>query len=307
MKYYFLLQFKRLKREIKGFGVDPYAGIAIFILSFILISISFFKKFQAAAFIYGGLALGTVFLMSNKSRNEYLRSIFFHKKFVVLRIIENILCALPFSVFLVIKKEFMVASLLLISSILLSFYGGGGFRLNFSVPSPFSKRPYEFTTGFRSMYWLLALIYSVSGLSVYYHNPNLGILSFLSVFFLCMSFYSHLDPIFYVWIHAKSPENFLKGKIKTALRYSLYLTLPVLFLLIVSRPRTIYWLLITLAVGLCYVTLSVLSVYVNFPVKMRVSHFVLLYIGIFFPPALIGVLPYFYIQATQRLKEYLPC
>jgi hypothetical protein len=307
MKYYFLLQFKRLKREIKSFGLDPHAGIAVFFISFILISISLFKKIQAAPYIYSFLSLGIVFSLSNESRNQFLRSIFFKRKFQSVRMIENFLCVLPFSIFLLTKREFVLAMTLLMAAFLLSLYNRIGFRKKNSIPSPFSKKPFEFTTGFRSLYWMLAIIYGVCGLSVYYHNPNLGIVSLLSVFFLCMSFYSHLDPVFYVWIHAKSPQNFLKEKIRTAVYYSIYLAGPVFFILIFFNPRQFYLVLITAVVGWGYITLSVLSVYVNYPVRMRVSHYFFLYAGIFFPPALLFVIPVFYVQATQKLKEYLPC
>jgi hypothetical protein len=285
----------------------PYAGILLFFLSFILISISFFKKLPAPSYIYSALALGVVYLQSNESRNQFLRSIFFRKKFLMVRLIENILCALPFSIFLVVRAEWIMALVLLFSSLLLSRYNKSGFTLTFYIPSPFSKRPYEFTTGFRSMYWLLAIIYCIAGISVYYHNLNLGFVTLLSLYFLCMSFYAHLDPIFYVWIHAKSPENFLKEKIKTAIFYSLFLSLPVFLLLILFNPGQFYQALIVLGVGSGYIMLSVLAVYVNFPARMTISHYFIFYFGILFPPALLFAIPFFYIQATQRLKAYLPC
>jgi hypothetical protein len=199
------------------------------------------------------------------------------------------------------------AGLLLLSAALLSFYRRAGPPLNFIVPSPFSKRPYEFTTGFRSQYWMLILIYIVAGISVYHHNLNLGLFSLLSVFFLCMSFYSHLDPVFYVWIHAQSARQFLKEKIKTAFLYSLFLGLPVFLVLMLANPSQIILVSAIFLLCFCYVLLNVLSVYVQFPGRMTISQYFLLYGGVFFPPVLLFVLPYFYLEAVRRLKDYLLC
>src|SRR5450755_1272744 len=100
MKYYFLLQFKRLKRDIKSFGIDPYAGIGLFLLSFILISISLFNKLQEAAYLYSSLAIVLIYFLGSETRNQFLQSIFLKNKFLIVRLVENVICAIPFSTFL---------------------------------------------------------------------------------------------------------------------------------------------------------------------------------------------------------------
>jgi hypothetical protein len=122
-----------------------------------------------------------------------------------------------------------------------------------------------------------------------------------------MTFYSHLDPIFYVWIHAQSAKIFLRRKITTAIFYSLFLSLPIAFLLIVFYPGNIVLILLVLFIGLAYLILSVVYVYVCFPVKTTRSQNLQYVAGIFIPPLLLLIIPNFYFQAVRRLKDYLQC
>jgi len=140
-----------------------------------------------------------------------------------------------------------------------------------------------------------------------YHNPNLGMVCLLGIFLLCSSFYSHLDPIFYVWIHAEPAGLFLRKKIKTALLYSSWLTLPVLMMLVFFYPAQAILMIISFMVGLLYISMAVLSVYTNFPARMTIIQKFQSYMGILYPPALLFVIPNFYFQAVRRLKEYFPC
>jgi len=59
--------------------------------------------------------------------------------------------------------------------------------------------------------------------------------------------------------------------------------------------------------ALCYVYLSatILVKYSVFPNKMNVPQLVLIAVSIAFPPMLLGVIPYFYLQSVNRLKALL--
>ncbi len=179
--------------------------------------------------------------------------------------------------------------------------------IKFQIPSPFSKRPYEFTIGFRRFYLFIFGIYSLTFISIYYNNLNLGLFSLILIYLLCLTFYSHLDPIFYVWIHAQSPNVFLMNKIKTALIYSFCLSLLIVLPLTYFYKNEIQVILITLVVGIFYLIAGVFAVYVNYPKRMTLSQQLQLCFGILFPPILILVILNFYSQATNRLKPYLKC
>ena len=189
---------------------------------------------------------------------------------------------------------------------MLSLFNKAGLK-GFQIPSPFSQKPYEFTIGFRRNYLFILAIYCLAFISIYYHNFYLAILSLLSIFCLCMTFYSEQDPIYYVWIHAQSSKVFLKNKIKTALLYSFSLSLFVLLPLICFYSFRIVILLLTMIIGLLYVALRILAVYVNFPVKKTISQNCQFYFGILIPPLLLFVIPNMYYQAIRRLKECLKC
>ena len=219
---------------------------------------------------------------------------------------ENLLCAVPFSTFLVFKNHYLIGLLTFFMSGILSLLNNVS-RIRYQIPSPFSKHPYEFTVGFRRFYLIILAIYVLTFISIYYHNLNLGLFSLLILFLLCLTFYSHLDPIFYVWIHAQAPKIFLMNKIKTALFYSFCLSLIIILPRIYFYINDIQIIFVTFGIGIFYIVAGVLSVYVNYPKRMTLSQQLQLGFGIIFPPILLLVIPNFYLQATNRLKVYLKC
>jgi hypothetical protein len=306
LEYYFKLQYWRLKREIKSFGVNPYAGILFYLLSFIAFSELIFKKVNSAPYIYPFIAVIITYTLGEESRNEFLKFIFPDKKYIRIRLAENLLYAIPFSTFLVFKNQYLMSLLTLALSGIMSLLNNVS-RIRFQIPSPLSRHPYEFTVGFRRFYLVIIGIYILTFISIYHHNLNLGLFSLVILFLLCLTFYSHLDPIFYVWIHAQSPKIFLIHKIKTALFYGFCLSLVIILPLVYFYKNDIQIISLTLGVGILYIIVGVLSVYVNYPKKMTLSQQFQLCFGVLFPPLLLLVIPNFYLQATNRLKVYLKC
>lgn len=306
MKYHFKLQYLRFKRDCISIGINPFLGIGIVVCSFVIFSEVIFKKISYSPLLYLLTALVIISTFGEEVRNQFLKSIFSPIKFRKLRLLENLLAAAPFSIFLVFEKQYILAILNLVLSSILSLYNKMGFT-RFQIPSPFSKNPYEFTVGFRRNYLLILAIYSVAFISIYYHSFILSLLSLLSIFLLCLTFYSEEDPIYYVWIHSQSSKVFLRNKIKIALRYSFSLSLIVLLPLVIFYSFRIGILLLTLTVGLLYVVLGILAVYVNFPSKRTLSQNFQFCFAILIPPLLLFVIPNMYHQAIRRLKEYLKC
>jgi hypothetical protein len=175
------------------------------------------------------------------------------------------------------------------------------------MPSPFSKYPYEFTVGFRRMYLVIIALYCICIIALVTHNFNLGLVILAAIFLVCFTFYSELDPIFYVWIHAQSAKSFLREKIKVAVYYSLWLGLPVAFSLIYFYPNNTPIIILILIIGILDVVLSVIAAYTNFPAKATALHYIQMIFAVLFPPLLLLVIPNLYFQATDRLKEYLRC
>jgi len=304
MKYYFELQCRRSLRMIKDFGLNPYIGVLSGVAMFVFMSVIFFKKVAYPHYIYPSLAILSLIPLGNTSRNEFLKNTFLEKPYIMIRPMENVICVFPFCIFLFFQRHYLISILTFAAAILLSFFNKVS-RPDFAIPSPFSGRPYEFTTGFRRTYILFIAIFILTAIGIYYRNFNLGIFSLLMLFLVCCSFYSVNDPIFYVWIHAQSPDKFLQKKIKTGLLYSLCLSLIVAIPLLITWPEMGFWTLAVMLIGFLYMIVVILSVFANYPVPPTVSQKIQTIGSMLCPPLLLFVIPNLYYQALGRLNVYL--
>jgi hypothetical protein len=245
-----------------------------------------------------GLQLGEV------GRNEFLKNIYTTVNYLKLRVLENLALAFPFVILLIYKGFYACALVTICFSLLVSLYNKVG-RSVFVIPSPFFKRPFEFTIGFRKYYWLLIIIYTVILIALSVGNFNLAIFAYLSILLVCMSFYSGAEPLFYVWIHAQNAKVFLGNKIKTATLYSLYISLPVGILLISFFPLKALIILSVTLCGILYVLFGVIAKYTNYPNQTNLLQILTMAIGLVFPPFLLLLIPYFYKKSTKKLNPYL--
>ncbi len=306
MKYYFILQYRRSIREIRRLGIHPGVGIGMLLLLFGGFSIILFQKTSMAPYVYGPTGFSFVFAAGERRKNQFLENIFPREQFLRIRLLENTLCALPFIIFLLIKQAWTVAAVLAALAFLLAFYNNVG-RTRFQIPSPFSKYPYEFTVGFRRAWFLFLASALLTAISVRYHNFNLGVASLLGFFFICLSFYSDNEPLFFVWIYARCPRDFLFGKIKTALRYGALFSLPWLTTLVIFNPERILILFVVEIIGLLYIMLAVVAAYTSFPGQKSIIRLLQFCVALLFPPLLLLVIPLFFQQSVARLKSFLPC
>jgi len=304
MIIYFQLQYKRLFRILKDFGINPYLGVILGTVGFILLSNLLFNKITYFNYYYGILALIMIMQLGKTHRNDFLKNIYTAKNYLKLRLFENLLIVLPFTFILLIKGFYVCALGTMCGSLLFSFYNNMG-QSNFIIPSPFSKRPFEFTIGFRKYYGLLIILYIIVAISISVGNFNLGIFAYLGILLICMSFYSNAEPLFYVWVHSQTPNIFLKNKIKTAILYSFFIGLPVAVLLIIYFPLKTPIILIVGICGFLYITLSVVAKYVNYPKQITLLHGFAISSGMIFPPILLVLIPYFFLKSAKKLNVYL--
>jgi hypothetical protein len=301
---YFQFQYKRLLRSIKELGVNPYLAIVVCLLIFLYVSNSLFNKVEYFQYLYVVLAAIAFSLLGNADRNEFLKNIFTLEDYRKLRLFENLILALPFFFFLLFRHFYILAFVTLACSLICSTYNNFG-RSNFNIPSPFSKKPFEFTVGFRNSYLVFIILYIIAIISISVGNFNLGIFTYLILFLVCLNFYAYAEPLFYVWIHAQQPNIFLKNKIRIAILYSFYISIPVAVSLVLFYPLKAY---ITVIVGICgllYVVLAVLVKYTNYPGQAKLPQVFLMALGIIFPPLLLLLIPYFYLKSVKKLNIYL--
>ena len=112
MKVYFQLQFRMLNRRIIDSGLPLLIGYTLVAFIFILLSIYLFENTKFAIYVFGLIALSFVSKLSEPKRNDFLKSIFNKDKYRKLRVTENVIYSLPFTLFLVYKNQFVFTTAL---------------------------------------------------------------------------------------------------------------------------------------------------------------------------------------------------
>lgn len=304
MKEYFLLQYKRNNRKLKDFGIEPIIGYLLLLVLFIVISLHLFEKYEFAPYLYLIVSLGVTSTLSEEKRNDFLRTCFSKMNYPIIRIIENMASSLPFIAILFYKGFFLPAIILTGGAALLvrlSFKGNYSIR----IPTPFYKKPFEFTVGFRKTFLVFPIAYGLSAIAISVNNFNLGIAALLLVFLTTITYHLKPENEFYVWSYNLTPELFLKEKLKTAITFTLLLALPVLIALGLYFVQNLDMLLVVLLVALGYLVAVILGKYSVYPREMNLPQGFVILLCIFFPPFLLAIIPYFFIQSKKKLSPLL--
>lgn len=304
MKEYIQLQIRMTNRKFKEMGISPVFAYLIFLVGFIGFSMLLFYKTSLAPYFYLLIYTSLILKLSETKRTEFLKFTFKNKYFRRIRLLENLLLALPFFVFLLVKMEFLVAlSLLLIASLtsIIQIKSIG----HFTTPTPFSKKPFEFLVGFRRAILIFPLIYSLTGIAVYIGNFNLAMFSLLLVFVVIFNFFSQPEEDYFVWIFNQSPKQFLFSKMRISLVYSTLLMLPSFCILILVYYTDFLIISGFLLIAYLLVLTVIVAKYSAFPKEMSIIQGFLFVTSLFFPPLLLFVLPYFFNQSVKQLNSYL--
>jgi len=304
MKYYFRLQFAMLNRTLKDFGLVPFFGYLLAAVAFVGLSILLFSKIGLAEYLYDLMAMSLVLKLSQTRRNDFLKSCFPNKAYFRIRILENLIISLPFLMFLTYQNCIISAASLSGASVILAFLNFEN-RLSFTIPTPFYKWPFEFIVGFRNTFFVIFVAYFLVVMAISAGNFNLGIFAMILVFLICFSFYSKPEDQFYVWVFSSGAGRFLFYKIKIALLSSSLLVFPVVASLCFFFPENMVMVFAFLGIGYLYLATVVMAKYSAFPEPMNLPQGFLLVAGLWFPPLLAGVIPYFYGRSINRLREIL--
>jgi hypothetical protein len=211
MKDYFYLQYIMTNRKIKEAGLPPLLGYLFVLIAFVLLSAYVFQKTDFAKYLVILISLSSIFKLSENTRADFLLSTFGDKIKMQIRILENSILCLPFVLLLLYKSCFLEASMLFLCSLLLSLFTLQS-AFHFTIPTPFSNNPFEFSTGFRKSFFLFPIAYALTFMAIKVDNFNLGLFSMLLIFLIAMSYYPTPENEFFVWVHADSPRSFLKKK-----------------------------------------------------------------------------------------------
>lgn len=304
MNEYFQLQFKILNRKITDYGFPLLLGYILILLVFILFSKYLFKNTEFAIYVYGLIALSFVSKLSEPKRNDFLKSIFNKDKYRKLRFIENQICCLPFTLFFVYEKQFMFSIILNLFAIIFTLFNFNT-NVNTTIPTPFSKKPFEFTVGFRKTFYIFPIAYFLTYISVSVGNFNLGVFSILLIGVTCFSYYSKIENEYFVWNYNLSSKEFLIEKTKTCLIYFSLSSLPIIITLAVYFFNEIDILIVFFLVCYTYLTTIIFAKYSSFPNEMNMSHVILIITSFGFPPILLIFIPLFYSQSIKKLNSVL--
>lgn len=304
MKAYFELQYKILNRRCTDAGIAPAAAYIIFAAAFTALSLYLFHKTKYAAPVYLLTALSITGKLAEIKRNDFLRICFGDDKLKKIRITENLIVIAPFLMFLLYKQLFTAALILAVLAIILALLNFST-TLNMVIPTPFYKKPFEFTTGFRNTFYLIVAAYVLAVIAVVAANFNLGIFAMLLVFAVILGYYAKPENEYYVWIYSLSPEKFLLEKIKTALLYSSLLVLPVALLLGIFFPQHLAALLLFLTAGWLFLIGMIVSKYASYPDELNITQGLLLAFCIGLPPLLLILIPYLFFKSATRLNSLL--
>ena len=306
MKEYFKLQYIMTKRKLSD-GSRPIVGYLLallIILVFIGLSmLLLYSKITFAPYIYVLVSLFLTSKLSEIKRNDFLKICFENKRYKTIRILENMIVTVPFVIFLIYKHQFYLTIILIAIAILIALLSFKA-TYNITIPTPFYKKPFEFTTGFRNTFFMFFIAYGLAIIAVVVDNFNLTVFSLMLIFFTILTYYLSPENEYFVWSYNITPSKFLIAKIKIAFLFSLYLCLPVLFLSGIFYFEHIGILLLCVLLGYLYLIALILAKYSAYPNEMDLVHTMIMTICLVFPPMLIVVIPFFADKSINKLNDF---
>lgn len=293
-----------INRHFKDSGISPLVGSILLFFPFIGISVYLFYKTEFAVYIYIFMALTLISKLSESRRVEFLYICFGKSLKRKIRLTENLISAFPFVAFLLYKEHLICAFVLIILSAGMALVK---FRTDYNITlwTPFSRRPYEYTTGFRKSFYLFIAAYILTIIAISVNNFNLGIFAMLFVFAITLSYYMKPENQFYVWIFNQSPRQFLSGKIKTALYFTTLLALPIILTLSIFYIQLVHIIVVFLFIGWAFLIAIIVTKYAVYPREMNIPQAILLTLCIWFPPLLLIIIPYLFKKSENNLKRLL--
>lgn len=291
-------------RKIEDAGLNPIFGYLSAFTVFVLLSEYLFYKTEFAKYLVILTCLSLQFKLSEKNRTDFLLSTFGDKLKMRIRVIENLIVCIPFISLLLFKSFPLEASGLFLCSMILalsSFHS----NFNWTIPTPFSKNPFEFSTGFRKTFFIFPIAYALTVVALNVDNLELGIFAFLLIFLVSLSYYQKPEDEYYVWIYAETPKVFLKNKIFNASKNATLTSAPIVIGLLMFYPSEFKLILLFFLIGLMFLCTIILAKYSAYPNEMSIPEWIIIAFSLYFPPLLLAIIPFFYSKAINKLKYLL--
>jgi hypothetical protein len=304
MRTYFTLQFRWLDRHLRDFGIRPWLGYVLGAILFAGMSAYLFYRFEYAGWGYAFLALLSTARLSETDRNQFLLNTYPVREYRQLRLLENLGVALPFIAAMSIAGEWLPALTAVVAAGIMTLSNIDRL-VPMTIPTPFSRRPFEFAVGFRRSWLLVLVLYILAAIAIRHGNFNLGMFALVALFLAAMTYYNEPEPTLFVWMHADDARSFLRKKMITAVLHASILSAPVIAALVIAWPYYALFPSIAVMVGTLYVIAMLLGKYAGYPSAINLPSGFMLALAVWFPPLLLGVIPYFHRRAVRQLTPYL--
>ena len=308
---------------------DDFPPIVGYLLALLILfvfaglSMSLFYRTTFAPYLYVLISLYLTSNLSEIRRNEFLEICFGTEQYRKLRISENLIAALPFVIFLIFKQQYYTGIFLVALTVLLAL---SKFKISYSItiPTPFYKKPFEFTVGFRNTFYLLFIAYVLSISAVIVDNFYLGIFALMLIFLTVSGYYLKPENEYYVWSYSLTPAKFIIEKMKTAFIFTFYLSSPVIILLgifnfenmdallqvtylgsYVFNFEDIAALLLVMFIGFLFLITVILAKYSAYPYEINLIQAMIIIFCFIFPPLFVLAIPFFTEKSISKLKVFL--
>ncbi len=305
MKNYFHLRYKMICRSMKDNGLNPIVGFIISIVLFIAISKLIFYKVEEvyAGYIYGLLAMFFILKQGESNKCEFVKYCYNKPRYSAIRIIENLITAIPFTLFLIYKMQLIVMAVVILLSIILAFLPYRGVY-SLVIPTPFGGKPFEFCVKFRTTFFLFPCIYYMAVMSPLHDNFALGCVSLALIYLILQSYYDKQENDFYIWTSNSSPHRFLFNKFCIAWLYGFIVASPIFTIMALSYPSKILITCLIVLIGSLYVSAMICAKYCYFTDKHSDIAKSIIYTIVMIVPPII-TLPILFFTAIDKLKNRL--
>jgi hypothetical protein len=284
--------------------LPPVVSYPLFTTAFFGFSIYLLHRFAFAEYIIVLAYLSFVSKLSGKQRNDFLKICFKQKDYKIIRALENLAVALPFIAVLLYKLYFSAAAIIFTLGVILSHVSVLE-KVSIVIPTPFSKKPFEFLVGFRNTFYIIAVAYILTIIAVRVDNFNLGAFSLLLVLLIAAGYNVNSENIFYVWQFALPPTRFLLYKLKISLWHSFLLCSPVFLILCMFYFKRAGVLFLVFIFGFAFLSTVILAKYSTYPKEIGLETGVLICLCLIAPPLMAIAIPYLFHKSRKKLSVIL--
>jgi hypothetical protein len=289
---------------MNDFGLPPFLGVPMLVFLFYVASNYIIGNFSKGEYIYLFLGFFLLIHLDDLHKVNFLKTCFKGFHFYIIKSIENSIYTFPFAIICFINGKYLTGFIFILMGILFSFFTLKK-SIQLTIPTPFGKHPFEFTSGFRKQILVFLFAYLFLFISSRVDNFNLIVFSLLIVLLNCSLFYLKPEPKYFIWIYNTSSEEFLKKKIKVLVFNLIILLLPHITFTVCFYTDKLFLLFIFQILWSLNVILMLLIKYASYPSDTNLTQIIILFMSFTFPPFTLFFIYIYYKKSIKNLNQIL--